>query len=336
MTNKTRSELWPLYKAALITSPIIALTLVTPVFLVYNMTTLRITPWRFWLVWPLVTVAVFITWLIHIQFIQRFPQRMKWRRLVIVSLIMVTISTIGYFLVKQYIPVRGWPFQAMRVVNILSFNTMVYVISNYILLIRTKKKLDVENEQLKFANLEARYEVLHNQINPHFLFNSIGTAKSLIRKDPAIADEYLVKLSAFLRLGFDSKFDTVTVKEELALCADYIDLQQMRFDDALQFGSAIEEKYLSFRIPYFSILTLVENAVKHNTMTEEEPLKITIRNEDALLIVENNIQKKFLLETSSKTGLHNLSERYRLLFNEPVKVEEDESTFRVTIKMIRK
>ncbi|WP_343673360.1 histidine kinase [Chitinophaga sp.] len=214
---------------------------------------------------------------------------------------------------------------------------MVYIISVVILLNRSKKKLDIENEQLKFANLQSRYEVLHNQLNPHFLFNSIGTAKALIRKDPAIADEYLVKLSSFLRLGLEKKrSDTITVKEELALCADYIALQQMRFDTALQFDAQIDEKFLNYYVPYFAILILVENAVKHNTMTEDEPLKISVTHHDTVLQVTNNIQPRFLLEASSKTGLQNLKERYRLLYNETVTVNNDGETFSVSIKMIRK
>ena len=260
-------------------------------------------------------------------------------RFLIVSGFMILLTSITYMIGRhQHLGfISEFSFLMYRVINILAVNAIVNILIAYIQLSQTKKKLDIENEQLKFANLQSRYELLHNQLNPHFLFNSIGTAKALIRKDPAIADEYLVKLSSFLRAGLETKtYDTITVQDELALCEDYIALQQMRFDNALQFETRIDEKYLSYSVPYFALLTLVENAVKHNTMTEDEPLRITVTSKDTSLIVENNIQQRFLLEPSSKTGLQNLSERYRLLYHQPVTIENDGIVFRVIIKMIRK
>ncbi len=330
--KKTTNEIKLLRKVALVTSPIIAIMLVTPVFLV-----IHIDPFHFQFIFPLVILFVFAGWVIHIRLIKHFQQKMKWLRFVLPSIIMIVASSLFYLFAQRLFPIHGWEFHAVRIVNILSINGIIYIISNYTLLSQTKKKLDIENEQLKFANLEARFQVLQNQINPHFLFNSIGTAKSLIRKNPSIADEYLVKLSDFLRLGFNAKMDIITVKEELVLCEDYIALQKMRFDDALLFEVHVREKYFSYHIPYFALLILVENAVKHNSMTEEEPLRIIITdNAQDQLIIENQTRKKFLLETSSKIGLHNLSERYRLLFNEPIRIEEGYGMFRVTIKMIRK
>ena len=337
MEEKNRNEFWPLYKAALYSSPVISLLLVSPIFLIASSVMgSMIHPVHFWIVTPLVTLAVFVTWLLHIALIRRFGERMQWQRFIIANLVMLTVSTFIYLFLRDLLPIHSWVLQGMRVINIIAVNSIIYMISNYLLLIQTKKKLDIENEKLKFSNLEARYRLLHNQINPHFLFNSIGTAKSLIRKDPSLADEYLVKLSSFLRLGFDSRPDTLVVKEELALCLDYIDLQQMRFGKALAFEAIIDPKYLNYCVPYFSMLTLVENAVKHNAMTEEDPLRIVINNQEDALTVKNNRNEKFLMEPSDKTGLVNLSERYRLLFNQPVLIISDAAFFSVTIKMIPK
>lgn len=289
-----------------------------------------------WLGYPFATVGIFISWLQHIYLLNRVT--FKGGRFFISTFVMLAITTITYLIGRNYnFFLSEISFFFIRAINIIAINAMIYIFIDYILLNATKKKLDIENEQLKFANLQSRYELLHNQINPHFLFNSIGTAKALIRKDPAIADEYLVKLSSFLRLGFENKkFDTITVQEELALCKDYIALQQMRFDTALQFQVDIDDKYLAYNVPYFAILTLVENAVKHNTMTEDDPLIISVTNDDTTLQVTNNVQPRFLLEASSKMGLQNLSERYRLLYHAPVSIDNDGQTFSVSIKMIRK
>ncbi len=329
MTNSS-NYLKRLLNAALITSPIIAVLLVTPLYLVsglqhYSMEILL----------PAAMLLVFMVWCIQIAFIYFLPQLKNWQRLIIVIITDLILATIVFELVHPQLPYSLWKVHLARSLNVISINSIVYILSNYILLNQTKKKLDQENEALKFANLEARYQTLRNQINPHFLFNAIGTAKSLIRKNPSVADEYLVRLSHFLRLGFDNKLDTVSVKDELALCQDYIDLQKMRFGAALEFKSDVGADYFGYTVPYFALLSLAENAVKHNTMTESEPLFISIKNESNSLVIENNVQQKFLLDTSSKTGLHNLSERYRLLFNETVVIENTTGFFRVTIKMMR-
>lgn len=305
--------------------------LVTPVFLYRNGSISHL-----WLGFPLATMGIFISWMVHINLINKVT--VKGARFFISTFIMLVITTITYLIGRNYnFFLSEVSFYIIRTINIIAVNAMIYIFTAYILLNVTKKKLDIENEQLKFANLQSRYELLHNQVNPHFLFNAIGTAKALIRKDPAIADEYLVKLSSFLRLGFENKqFDTITVQEELKLCKDYIALQQMRFGTALQFHAAIDDKYLAYNVPYFAILTLVENAVKHNTMTDDEPLIITVTNQETTLQVSNNIQARFLLETSSRMGLQNLSERYRLLYDAPVMVDNSGQTFLVSIKMIRK
>jgi two-component system, LytTR family, sensor kinase len=327
---KQPNHIQRLFKAAIGTSPVIAALLVMPIYLLTGENIIRIE-----YLLPLACVVIFIVWCTHIVFIRSFSALKKWQRFAIVTSFFMVLSTIILNVLHPQLPFAFWKLHLIRMVNVVSINSIIFIISNYILLNQTKKQLDIENQELKFANLEARYQTLKNQVNPHFLFNAIGTAKSLIRKNPSIADEYLVKLSDFLRLGFDNKSDTISVQEELNLCKDYIALQQMRFGDALQFKTNIETKYLGYELPYFALLTLVENAVKHNSMTEKERLTISVRNDNSALIIENNLQKKFLLETSSKTGLINLTERYRLLFDEDVAIEESVNNFIVTIKMVR-
>ena len=321
----------PLINAAILTSPVIAGLLVTPIYLLNGFNIIRLE-----YLFPIGAAVVFLVWNVHIALIRFFPLLKKWQRFLLATIIMLVFSGIIFNAVHPQLPYPLWKIQLIRILNVVSINSIIFIICNYILLNQTKKKLDIENQELKFANLEARYQTLKNQINPHFLFNAIGTAKSLIRKNPAIADEYLIKLSDFLRLGFDNKLDTISVQDELNLCKDYIALQQMRFGNALHFTTNIEAKYLNYQLPYFAMLTLVENAIKHNTMTEKDPLIIDITNDTISLLVKNNLQKKFLLETSSKTGLSNLTERYRLLFNEQVLIDETPENFMVTIKMVRK
>ncbi len=325
MSIEKYETLRPLVNAALVTSPVIAALLVTPLFLISGMSSSSLER-----VLLLMSGNVLFTWALHLLLLRWLP-KLGWQRLVLTIMIGLLLSLLetqeaaSMSLLRQYL---------VRSITLLSINIIVYMISNFILLSQTKKQLDTENQQLRFANLEAQHKALKSQLNPHFLFNSIGTAKALIRKEPKLADEYLVKLSAILRWSFDNKRDTVTVREEMDFCRDYAELQQIRFGQALQFNTAVEEKYLDCMIPVFCLLTLLENAVKHNYMTEEDPLSIRFRNEGDLLIAENNVNKSFVLESSPGTGLQNLAERYRLLFDVPVTVEQDEKQFRVTVKMI--
>jgi two-component system, LytTR family, sensor kinase len=328
MKSKPHRQLRPLINAALVTSPVIATLLITPTFLVSGMSATSLER-----VLIVSSVNVLFVWGLHLMLLKWFPAP-GWQRLALAAAVGFVIVAVESRAMNETAPLLQSRFYLIRCINILSINGIVFMISNYILLSQTKKQLDKENDQLKFNNLEARFQVLKNQVNPHFLFNSIGTAKALIRKDPKLADEYLVKLSSILRLGFDHKSDIVTVKEELGFCKDYAQLQQIRFGPSLRFDTAIEEKYLDYVVPCFSLLTLVENAVKHNAMTEEDPLLIGVRNEGDLLIAENNTRQAFVPEYAAGTGLQNLSERYRLLFDAPVKIETEAALFRVTLKMI--
>jgi two-component system LytT family sensor kinase len=273
MVAKKQNKLRPLINAALITSPVIAALLITPLFLATGMSNGSLQR-----ILVISSANVLFVWGLHLLLLRFFPA-LRWPRLAVATIVSFVIAAIETQAMKETIAFTGSRHFLVRCITMLSINSIVYMIVNYILLNQTNQQLAVENGQLKFTNLEARYQILKNQVNPHFLFNSIGTAKALIRKDPKLADEYLVKLSTILRLGFENKRDTITVKEELGFCRDYAALQQIRFGRALRFTTAVDEKYFNFVMPSFSLLTLLENAVKHNSMTEEYPLSICFRNE---------------------------------------------------------
>ena len=156
---------------------------------------------------------------------------------------------------------------------------------------------------------------LKQQIQPHFLFNSLSTLKSLITFSPELASEYLVRLSGFLRAAIAAQsVNLVRVERELDLCVDYLEMQRIRFGDALQFMVEVPAWVRSDRyIPVFSLQLLVENAIKHNVLTVEQPLRISIDYSEGVITVRNNLQKKADVEPSAGTGLANLRERYKAL-----------------------
>jgi LytS/YehU family sensor histidine kinase len=183
--------------------------------------------------------------------------------------------------------------------------------------------------------MEATYQQLKQQVNPHFLFNSLNTLKTLIRKQPDNAEIYLNKLSAFLRKSIEyDQMSVITLEEELNFCMNYIDLQKVRFGDALQFVMDISEEAKTGFVPVFSVQQLLENAIKHNALTQESPLFICLKMSSNRLIVSNNIQEKITRDESTGIGLVNLTERYQLLSGDEVIITQADGAFSVSLKIL--
>ena len=216
------------------------------------------------------------------------------------------------------------------------FNTVVLIISESILLKNKRIMVELENAQLKIKNTESYYGQLKQQVHPHFLFNSLNTLKTLIKKDPDIAENYLVMLSDFLRSSISStKEDTVILKEEVKLCRNYIEMQKIRFGNALQYSVNIPDDVLETGfVPIFSIQALIENAIKHNSLTIENPLKINVSYNLGYITVLNNCRKKITTDTSTRIGLRNLAERYKILSEEDILITKTEKEFCVKIKVL--
>lgn len=218
----------------------------------------------------------------------------------------------------------------------LASNLLIIVLQNFIILQHEKMNMEVENSLLRATNLESANLLLKQQIHPHFLFNALSMLKSLYKTDVRAGETYLSHLVNFLRASLnDSQSKVSRLQDEINLCNDYIEMQQIRFDKALLCSIAIPEQVLAQgAVPSFSIQSLVENAIKHNEVTELSPLQINIFCKDERIIVQNNLQVKLCTEASSGKGLINLIERYRLLSDEEVIIKQDDHTFSVSIKVL--
>lgn len=228
------------------------------------------------------------------------------------------------------------PFLFTVATIIFLVNIIVIVIQDYVILSHFKAQAELENSFLKTARAEAVNELLKQQIHPHFLFNSLNTLKSLYKIDSKAADEYIVRLSDFLRASISkNNRDKIPLKDEIKLCIDYLEMQKIRMGSALKYTVSIPETKLEKGyVPAFSIQLLIENAIKHNGLTEEMPLTITIRSLEDRISVTNNLQYKVSTESSEGTGLANLAERYRIISNDELIVENDNHSFSVSIKIL--
>lgn len=210
------------------------------------------------------------------------------------------------------------------------------VLSAYLLRsVYLQKKSAVENETLRAENLASRYEALKNQLDPHFLFNSMNTLQSLITMDAEKAEEYVQQLSTVLRYTLQ-KHEVVTLAEELKCTADYCRMLKIRYGDNLLFDHHIDHtRYDDFLVLPLSIQGLVENAIKHNVISAKQPLTVYIStDDDNHLIVRNPIQPKITDDEGSGIGLANLSERYRLQWNKKVEIFGNGNEFVVILPLV--
>lgn len=206
-----------------------------------------------------------------------------------------------------------------------------------IYLVRRQQQVLVENQQLHAENILNQYEVLKNQLNPHMLFNSLNTLRSLVRENQDKAQEYIQELSRVLRYTLQgNESQCVSLREEMEFASAYIFLLKMRFEENLKFDLCVDPTLENFFLPPMSIQVLIENAVKHNEISNRHPLTIRIatRAEDQTLTVSNPLQPKLTAATGTGIGLANLAKRYQLLLHRDIQITED-TAFTVRIPLIR-
>lgn len=198
------------------------------------------------------------------------------------------------------------------------------------------QEASILNEKLKKETLSAQYESLKNQVNPHFLFNSLNVLTELLYQNQDQAALFINELGKVYRYVLDSKNEeTITLQKELEFIDAYIFLLKIRFDKKLIIDIDLpHDPYLLIAPLTFQLL--IENAVKHNILSEEAPLMIKIYLEDEYFVVKNNLQTKRLIERSSKLGLKNIKERYSFLTHLPVKETISENFFVIQIPILKK
>lgn len=219
---------------------------------------------------------------------------------------------------------HGW---ARSTMGGLMFGAAIFIFVQWQDALRREQKLREEN--LIFQN-----QTLRNQVNPHFLFNSLNTLSGLIPEHPDSAERFILKLSSIYRYILEnSSKETVPLKAELDFISDYYYLHAIRDDGKilLTIDAPGAEK---FRILPVSLQILVENAIKHNVATRANPLLISMQIIDEIMTIRNNVQKMNLKVKSTGIGLNNLKERLRLATGKSLEVEETESEFIVKLPLI--
>ncbi len=333
-------------KVAIYTSPLIGILAITPIFIV------KMAPFS---VYPRsilsISFIIFVAWLINIciiSFVAKFKRRE--RKFYLVKYLASYVFSTFFILIamkvrKLFFSVVYSSFEmnlshspVASFVMAISLNTIILIILDLIILKEKKTKIEIENAQLRLKNSEAENQQLKQQIHPHFLFNSLNTLKSLINKSPDVAEDYLIKLSELLRVSVSAGNSNIgKIHEELKLCLGYLEIQKIRYGDALQFTIEIPDEISQTGfIPFFSLQLLSENAIKHNILTNELPLQIKIEYNEGSISVSNNLRPKLTTETTTGTGLINLAERYKILSGDEIRIHKTAEEFLVSIKVLRK
>ncbi len=202
-------------------------------------------------------------------------------------------------------------------------------------LLSQRQQILLENEHLKGENLQARYNMLVGQINPHFFFNSLNSLAMLVREeDNKKALDYIDQLSYTFRYIIQNGQNTSsTLAEEIAFARAYGELFKVRYADKLFFDIAIDETFSHYTLPALTLQPLIGNAVKHNTITRKQPFTISIRTEGSTLVVANRKAPKMEPEPSTGIGLKNLRSRWQLITGADIEIIDTDDEFIVRLPL---
>lgn len=212
-------------------------------------------------------------------------------------------------------------------VSIAAFFTGTAFLKNW-------KKEAVRAERLEKEKIASQYESLRNQVNPHFLFNSMNALSELVYESREVAVDYIRQLSLVYRYVLDSRDrEVASLKEELEFLDSFLFLQKIRFGENLSFDIEIQKSETRYILP-LSLQLLVENVIKHNIISDEDPLHVRIYEEGSYFVVENKLNKKNGVEHKLGIGLKNIEMRYQYLTDNPVLIEETETKFVVKLPIL--
>ena len=191
----------------------------------------------------------------------------------------------------------------------------------------------LENERLKRQNVQSELSALKNQLNPHFLFNSLNSLSFLVKENKE-AITFVSKLSFMYRYILQSgQIDSITLREELKFLESYIYLINTRYREKFIINISIDNSFLDKSIPILALQLLVENAVKHNEISKINPLTVRVYSEDNYIIIENKIRLRTSFVDSTGSGLGNLDKRYFLLKQQHIIIKNNDQIFKVKLPL---
>jgi len=287
------------------------------------------------------SIFAIVMWYFNIYMLSRhrvkkIKQTISYARL-IESLLFGLIVMLGLASIQQLIlsHINFGPVMLMVEVRGILINLVFYMFLHLIQQNYEHQTVNMELERIKSDNLGAQYELLKQQVNPHFLFNSLNTLKAMVEMADKDAVDFILKLSNFYRYTLESrKLDLIHVADEMEIVTAYLFLQNARFDGGFTFKDELPQHVLNTLIPPFTLQLLVENCMKHNVVSLDKPLNIRLFSTDEQIIIENPIRLKTGDQNSLGVGLKNVQLRYEHLLEREIEVINDGKIFQIKLPII--
>lgn len=284
--------------------------------------------------WVLPTLILFCIWQLIEWILSRYNTS-SWKSVIA---ILGSIGFICSFIALQYLffstlfyNIPSWViFLKLFMASLLSMT----IIQSF-RAVKEKEQFKIENISLQAENTKAQYNLLIQQVNPHFLFNCLSSLRTMVRQNDPKSEEYVLKLSDVYRQILQNEAPIITLKEELAFIDSYIYLMKLRHDVALFFDVIISDESLNDHLPIFSLQLLLENCIKHNIVSANKPLTIRLFQKDkSSITVSNNFQPKQKGVESTRLGIKNLKQRYALSgIKDGVLIEQNAEYYQTTLKL---
>lgn len=302
----------------------------------------------YWLGYPYFILLAGLVWQGNRYLMFRTRQRFTWFDKPIEKLILLFVNNIFYttpltiaWLCLWY---RWAGFDAINwntilIVALLIVITVLFITHVYetVFMVKEQQHEQTKNALLKQAKAEAELQALKNQIDPHFMFNALNSLSHLITTDSQKALQFTENLADIYRYILSQKDQSlVLLEDELTFVEKYTELLTLRFGHALniqkQFNGSTEKEFL---IPPISAFIAMENIVKHNEISEQEPLEVSLKLEGTKMVVQNALREKKSIRHSSKIGLQNLDERFKILTGKTITVNKTEKFFSVSLPLVK-
>lgn len=277
----------------------------------------------------------------------KLNEHLSWRRfgnirffthLLVGILYSLLIINITYGLLKILLTEDPPTASQFIVMNVYGAIIFIPVFSLYFSLqfLRSWRKSELESEKFQKESMRSQLESLRSHLDPHFLFNSLNILSSLIEQDTQRSKVFLQKFAEVYRLILRSKSeDLISLQEEMDFIYSYCYLLETRFGDSIRFTLSIADGLKTRMIPPLTLQMLVENAIKHNVITERKPLTISIRSMGETIVVTNSRNEPpHPVDTKPGTGIQNIRMRYQYFTDEPVRVSKTQTEFVVTIPLL--
>lgn len=280
---------------------------------------------------------------------KRFPWSEETSKRAVISIVSIVIANIilvyfcnyiNFVLIQKASTTEEFLAGKYNITNWFTINIALLISAflhakGFMQELKKASKKEVVEQKLIAKSANAQFESLKNQLDPHFLFNSLNVLSSLIDENPSQAQKFTASMSKIYRYVLEQKDkELVTVEDEMEFAKTYCDLLKTRFEDSVDFIFEVKkEDYRKYVVP-LSLQLLLENCIKHNFATSSKPLIIRIFSENDILCIENNLQVREQIKESSGIGLANIVQRYSLLTKRNVFIEKSEDYFKVKLPML--